>query len=66
MRNWSLFTPASEDSMMPLADWMRLVRIGLWRNRMQPDYLARVGDYRAEFLATVHEMGKTGPFWQIG
>ncbi|HVO69060.1 MAG TPA: hypothetical protein VMT24_03380 [Aggregatilineaceae bacterium] len=51
---------------MSLADWMRLVSIGLWRNRMQPDYLARVGEYRAEFMTIVHEMGKTGTFWQIG
>ena len=66
MKNWSLYNPDSEDSIMPLADWMRLVNVGLWRNRMQPDYLARVGEYRAEFLTTVHQMGKTGPFWQVG
>jgi hypothetical protein len=50
---------------MSLADWMRLVDIGLWRGRMQADYLARVPEYRAEFMTTVHEMGKTGPFWQV-
>ncbi|MCC6613094.1 MAG: hypothetical protein IT320_06415 [Anaerolineae bacterium] len=60
-----LYDPLSEESIMSLAEWMRLVRVGLWRNRLQPDYLARVGEYRAEFLATVHEMGKTGPFWQV-
>lgn len=51
---------------MSLDEWMQLVHLGLWRGRMQPDYLARKGEYRAEFLATVHAMGRTGPFWQVG
>jgi hypothetical protein len=50
---------------MPLSDWVRLIHLGLWRNRMQSDYLARVGEYRAEFLNAVHEMGRTGSFWQV-
>jgi hypothetical protein len=66
VKHWSSYDPISEESIMPLADWMQLVEIGLWRSRMQPDYLARVPEYRAEFLATVHAMGRTGPFWQVG
>ena len=66
MKHWSLYDPDSADSIMPLADWMQLVNVGMFRNRMKPDYLARVGEYRAEFLATVYGMGKTGPFWQVG
>lgn len=51
---------------MPLADWMRLVRLPMFHGRLQPDYLSRVPEYRAGFVKTIHEMGKTGPFWQVG
>lgn len=51
---------------MSLAEWMQLVNIEMWRSRMQSDYLARLGEYRAEFLKTIHKMGKTGSFWQVG
>ena len=45
---------------------MRLINLNLWRARLEDDYLARAGEYRAEFLATVHEMGYDGPFWRPG
>lgn len=51
---------------MPLADWLQLVRLPLWRSRLQPDYLDRVAEYRADFLDELVAMGKTGPFWQVG
>jgi hypothetical protein len=66
VKNWSLYDPVSEESIMTLADWAQLVNIPLWRSRMQPDYLARRSEYRAEFINTVHQMGKTGPPWQVG
>ena len=51
---------------MPLADWMELAKVPMFRSRMRPDYLARKPEYRAEFIDTIHGMGKTGPFWQVG
>jgi hypothetical protein len=66
VKNWSQYDSASEESIMPLADWMTLVKVPLFRSRMHPDYLSRVPEYRAEFVSTIHEMGKTGPFWQVG
>lgn len=49
-----------------LLDWVQLIHLGLWRDRLQPDYLARRGEYRSEFIKTIHEMGGTGQFWQAG
>lgn len=66
MKNWSRYDPVSEDAVMPLADWLQLVRLPLWRSRLQPDYLDRVAEYRADFLDELVAMGKTGPFWQVG
>ena len=66
MRSWSLYERRSEDSIMLLAEWMELVKIPLFRSRLHPDFLARVPEYRAEFVTTIHGMGKTSPFWQVG
>lgn len=51
---------------MPLADWLELVKVPMFRRRMHPDYLSQVPAYRAEFVSAIHEMGQTGPFWQVG
>jgi hypothetical protein len=60
------YDPASVDSIMPLADWLQLVKVPFFRSRLQKDYLARKPAYRAEFINTIHSLGKTGPFWQVG
>ena len=51
---------------MTLAEWTQLIQLGLWSKRLQSDYLEKAGSYRAEFINTVHGMGRTGPFWQVG
>ena len=66
MKNWSLYEPASEESIMSLADWLQLANLPLFRNRLDIDYLSRVSEYRVGFVDTIHAMGKTGPFWQVG
>ena len=51
---------------MSLDEWMRLTGVPMFRNRLEPDYLSRVPDFRADFVKTIHNMGKTGPFWTVG
>jgi hypothetical protein len=31
---------------------------------MDPDFFSKRLQYRDEFLATIKDIGKTGPFWQ--
>jgi hypothetical protein len=62
-RNWSLYDPISEDSIMPLADWAYVFRGPLFRNRLEPDILARTQEYYGHFFTRLAELGKTGPFW---
>jgi hypothetical protein len=64
--HWSAYRADAEESIMTLAEWIQLIHLGLWSKRLQSDYLAKAGSYRAEFIQTVHEMGRTGPFWQVG
>jgi len=59
VKSWSLYDPVSADAIMPLADWALVFSGPLTRNRLEPDYLSRVQEYIA-----LHELGKTGPFWQ--
>ena len=51
---------------MPLADYATLFSSGLFRERLQPDYLVRLPQFMPEWMATLARLGKTGPFWQLG
>ena len=32
--------------------------------RMDPDWVSRSGEYAMQMVATMAEIGKTGPFWR--
>jgi len=48
---------------MSLANWAKVLSGPLFRNRLQPDYLARVHEYASELFVSLKEFGKEGPFW---
>ena len=50
---------------MPLADYAILFSTGLFRERLQPDYLLRLPQFMPEWMATLTKLGKTGPFWSL-
>ena len=66
VKNWSLYDPVSEDAIMPVADWAYVMRGPLFRNRLDPDILARTQEYFADFLSRLAELGRTGSFWTPG
>ena len=66
MRRWPSYDPASAAAIMPLADWLRLSELPLFRDRLGADYLARVPDYRAEFVATLRALSNNAFHWQVG
>jgi hypothetical protein len=63
-RNWSSFDAASEDAIMPVADWAQVFAGPLFRKRLDPDYLSNMREYAVEFRQAFAALGKTGPFWQ--
>ncbi|KPK47362.1 MAG: hypothetical protein AMJ77_03370 [Dehalococcoidia bacterium SM23_28_2] len=65
VRNWSLYDPESADGIMPLADYATLFSTGLFRERLQPDYLLRLSQFQPEWMATLAKLVKTGPFWSF-
>lgn len=66
VRNWALYDPESADGIMPLKDYATLFGVRLFRERLEPDYALRIAQLAPEWIATLAQLGKTGPFWQFG
>jgi hypothetical protein len=66
VQNWSLYDPETADGVMPLADYATLFSTGLFRERLQPDYLSRLLQLMPEWVTTLVKLGKTGSFWRLG
>ena len=63
LRNWADFSAEKEDGIIPLDDLLKLFSIEFFRRRLDVDYVSRIPEFMGEFFATLHEIGKTGPFW---
>ena len=66
IRNWARFDPATAEGILPLQDVVRVFSGNMFRKRLDPDYVTRLGDYLPEFLGDLAEIGKTRPFWSPG
>jgi hypothetical protein len=64
LRNWSLFNPNSEDSILPVEDWAYVVAGPLFRERLEPDILAHTDEYWDDFCARLAELGRSGSIWR--
>jgi hypothetical protein len=64
VRNWAWFDPATEEGIIPLSDLVKLFSGPYFRKRMDPDWVPRSREYAREMVATMTQIGKTGPFWQ--
>ncbi|MBI5115764.1 hypothetical protein HZA56_04780 [Candidatus Poribacteria bacterium] len=63
LRNWADFDPQTEAGIVPLLDLVKLFSAEFFRRRLDPDYVSHMQEYAMGFLATLREIGKTGPFW---
>ena len=64
IRGWGQFKEGTEEGIIPLEDLLKLFSVGLFRKRLDPDYVSLRKEYFKEFVATLVEIGKTGQFWQ--
>jgi hypothetical protein len=64
VRNWAKFDPATLEGIIPLPDLVKLFSGPYFRRRMDLDWVSRSREYVREMIATMAEIGKTGPFWQ--
>ena len=60
---WSQTDPDSGDGIRPLADWAAVFSIDLFKKRLDPDYLAKMTDYRSAMGTVLQERGMTGPWY---
>ena len=63
VRSWAQFAEGSEEGIISLANALKLVSGSYFRKRLDPDWVSRSREYAMEMLATLKELGKTGPFW---
>ncbi len=64
LRNWARFDPATTEGIIPLLDLVKLFSGPYFRRRMDFDWVSRKEGYVREMVATMIEIGKTGPFWK--
>jgi hypothetical protein len=60
---WSQTDPNSGDGIRPVEDWAAVFSIDLFRRRLDPDYLSKMQNYRAEMRAVLEQRGMTGPWF---
>ena len=65
IRNWAGFDPATEEGIFPLPDLVKLFSGNYFRRRLDPDWVSNIRTYGRELVATLAEIGKTGPFWTL-
>lgn len=62
-RNWARFDPATEEGIISLPNLVKLFSGPYFRKRMDSDWVSHSREYAREMIATMIEIGKTGPFW---
>jgi hypothetical protein len=65
LRNWALFKPGTEEGIISLPDLIKLFSGNMFRRRLDPDYLFHLREYGIDFINTLQEIGKVGPFWSL-
>jgi len=63
IRNWAQFNVGTEEGILPLDDLLKLFSGSYFRKRLDPNWVSCSRDYAIEMVATLKEMGRTGPFW---
>ncbi|MCJ7495607.1 MAG: hypothetical protein MUP68_15425 [Deltaproteobacteria bacterium] len=64
VRNWAQFDPATDEGIVPLTDLVKLFSGNYFRRRLDLDWVSHSREYGREMIATLIEIGRTGPFWK--
>ncbi len=63
VKKWSMYTPKSEEAIMPVADWAMVLNSPLFRERLGPEILERTEEYWQDFFVRLAKLGRSGSFW---
>jgi len=61
VHRWPLYQRDVDDYVMPVADWAEVFSVPMFRNRLQPDYLAHLDEYFRGYQAALSASGKALP-----
>jgi len=61
VKRWPLYFHAVDDYVMPVADWAEVFSSSMFRNRLDPDYLAQSQDYLEGYRLALIAKGKAIP-----
>jgi hypothetical protein len=64
IRNWARFDSATTEGILSLSDLVKLFSGIYFRKRLDGDWVSHSREYVREMVATLAELGKTGPFWK--
>jgi len=64
IKNWAQFVPGTEEGIIELNDLVNVFSGRYFRRRMDPDWVSNSREYVKDMLATLQELGKSGPFWR--
>ena len=65
-KNWSKYESASEDGILPLAEWAKIFGTRMFRNRLHEDYLSQRGENMSELMQAFAKAGGDSEFWKPG
>ncbi|HNV64878.1 MAG: hypothetical protein WBK44_10005 [Smithellaceae bacterium] len=65
LRNWTQFKLGMEEGIFSLPDLLKLFSGQMFWRRLAPDYFTRMREYAVEWITTMQEIGKAGPFWSL-
>jgi len=54
-----------EEGIFSLPDLLKLFSGQMFWRRLAPDYFTRMREYAVEWITTMQEIGKAGPFWSL-
>lgn len=61
LKRWPLFFETVDDYVMPVADWSSVFSASMFRQRLEPDFLARAPEYVEDYRRALKEKGKRAP-----
>ena len=64
IRSWVQFEAGTEEGIIGLDDLVKLFSGRYLRKRLDPDRFSHSREYVMDMLATLNELGMTGPFWK--
>jgi len=66
LRRWEGFKEKKEGGIIALKDLMTLFSRPYFKNRRDPDYYSRMGDYIVDMAATLETLAHAGEYWRMG